>query len=67
MRQDGFFVSTSLFSELLCDYAWLEGERIAEPLRARDLTRTTFHLPLYRGLSETQQRRVAESLARSLE
>jgi hypothetical protein len=66
MRRNGFFVSTSLFSQLLCDHSWLAGERVAEPVRARGLTRSTLHLPLFRGLTQDQQRGVLEALARSI-
>ncbi len=58
----GIFSSTDLFGRLLCDFEAYQGECFIEPVRARALCSRTLHLPLYFGLSEDQQERVARAI-----
>lgn len=58
----GIFTSTDLFSRLLCDFEAFQGECFIEPVRARSLCSRTLHLPLYFGLTENQQERVARAV-----
>lgn len=58
----GIFSSIDLFSRLLCDYEAYQGECFIEPVRARSLCDRTLHLPLYFGLSENQQERIARAI-----
>jgi dTDP-4-amino-4,6-dideoxygalactose transaminase len=61
----GVFVSTQLFEDLLVDYPWLRFDQNPNDFpQARRLTRTTLHLPLYRGLTRKMQLGIADELRR---